>query len=157
MAAKDAKMKIWELLPESSEMSWDTQDFAVGGKKDFHFCLIEHTEVRSGHLLAFLSPEQIAAPGLWSYRDAEDSDASSHSRQEHSLWLILVQSSASPPSHFVKLLMSFRHSRNQKGWYGMGRHQERRPSPRPREHRVAKSRASSGFHLLLSPAHNQPT
>ena len=47
--------------------------------------------------------------------------------------------------------MSFRHSRNQKGWYGMGRHQERRPSPRPREHRVAKSRASSGFHLLLFP------
>lgn len=39
----------------------------------------------------------------------------------------------------------------------MGRHQERRPSPRPREHRVAKSRASSGFHLLLSPAHPPPT
>ena len=129
----------------------DTQDSAVGGKKDFHFCLIEYTEVRSGHLLAFLSQEQIAVPGLWSHRDAEDSDSSSHPRQECSLWLILVQSSASPPSHSVMLLMSFRHSRNQKGWNGMVRHQEKRPSPRLWEHRVAKSRARSGFHLLLSP------
>lgn len=101
-------------------MSWDTQDFAVRGKTDFHFCLIEHTEVRSGPLLAFLSPEQIAAPGLWSHRDAEDSDTSSHPRQECSLWLILVQSSASPPSHFVKLLTHFRHSRNQKDYTGWG-------------------------------------